>query len=166
MRKLLQVAAIITVFSITSARAAEPISTNFVNNKGKKIGTATLKEMEKGTLIAVDLKLPEGVHAIHIHEKARCDAPDFKTSGGHLNPGGHNHGYANKEGFPAGDLPNLYVESTGHIKAEIFSDRLHLSGKKGLANGATIVIHEKADDYSSDPSGNAGSRIACAVIKQ
>ena len=165
MRKFLQAAAIITTTAISSAYAAEPVSTNFINTKGEKIGTARLKEMENGTLITIDMQLPEGAHAIHIHEKAKCDAPDFKTSGGHFNPESHKHGLASKEGFHAGDMPNLFVESTGHVKTEIFSDRLHLAGKNGLANGATIIVHEKGDDYTTDPTGNAGNRIACAVIK-
>ena len=164
MKTLLRIVPVFTLLAITPAYAAEPISTDFIDGKGDKVGTATLKEMENGTLITVDLQLPEGAHAMHIHENGKCDIADFKTAGGHYNPEGRKHGIASKDGFHAGDLPNLYIESTGHIKTEIFSTRLHLSGKGGLSHGA-IVIHEKADDYSTDPTGNAGSRIACAVIK-
>ncbi len=141
-----------------SACAAEPAIANIVDSHGDTIGTASFAPHNNGTLITVDVKLPEGTHAIHIHENGTCAAPDFKTAGGHYNPQGHKHG------AHAGDLPNLFVESTGHIKAEIFSTQLQLTGKGALPHGA-IIIHEKADDYATDPTGNAGARIACAVIK-
>lgn len=163
MKKFLISLSVMAMMAAT-AHAAEPLTTDFVNNKGEKLGTATLRDLGKGTLITLDMNLPEGAHAIHIHEGGTCEG-DFKSAGGHYNPSKHKHGLESKEGFHAGDLPNLYVESTGHIKAEIFSNQLHLSGKGALSHGA-IVVHEKADDYSSDPAGNAGSRIACAVIKQ
>lgn len=165
MKRVLGVIALLAATTMTVAHAEEHVVTKFINSKGENIGTATLQEMESGTLITVDLKLPAGAHAIHIHQTGKCDAPDFKTSGGHFNPEGHKHGFANGQGFHAGDMPNLYVESTGHVKAEIFSGRLHLEGENGLKKGAAIIIHEKGDDYSSDPAGNAGNRIACAVIQ-
>jgi len=164
MKKLLLLTGVCAVLVCASAYAAEPITTAFVDSAGQTIGTATLQEMKDGTLITVDLQLPEGTHAMHVHENGKCDAPDFKTAGGHFNPTHHKHGYESAAGYHAGDLPNLYVESTGHVKAEVFSTHLRLTGKNALSQGA-IVIHEKADDYSTDPSGNAGGRIACAVIK-
>lgn len=164
MRKFFYFAPLFATLAITPANSAEPLSTDFINSKGETIGKATLKEIHNGTLISLDIKLPEGAHAIHIHETSKCDAPDFKTAGNHFNPTKKKHGVASKEGFHAGDLPNLYVEPSGHIKTEIFSYSLNLEGKHSIHNAA-IIIHEKADDYNSDPSGNAGARIACAAIK-
>lgn len=154
------------MFAVISApvAAAESTDADFINNAGEKIGKATIAEMAGGTVITLDLKLPEGTHAMHLHENGKCDAPDFKSAGGHYNPAQHKHGIASNHKFHAGDLPNLYVEPTGHIKIEIFSPSIQLSGKNALSHGA-IIIHENADDYSSAPSGNAGGRIACAVIK-
>ena len=103
---------------------------------------------------------------MHLHAVGKCEGPDFKSSGGHFNPHGHEHGKDNAKGFHAGDLPNLYVEPTGHIKAELFSSQLTLDGKDSLLDkdGSAIIIHAKLDDYSTDPTGGAGDRIACAAI--
>jgi len=161
MKKIIGTASLFFALAMSSAYATDAIHTDFINNKGDKIGTATITPMAKGTLISVDVTLPIGPHAIHIHQNGKCEVGDFRTAGGHFNPDGHKHGINNEAGMHAGDLPNLYVESTGHIKADIFSSAVNLAT---LPHGA-IIIHEKADDYSSDPTGNAGSRIACAVIK-
>lgn len=163
MRKSFQILSTLTCLFASTAFAAEPVSSVFVDVNGQNIGTAKLSDIQGGMLLSIDVNLPEGVHAIHIHANGSCDAPDFKTAGGHFNPGNRKHGLESAEGSHAGDLPNLYVEKTGHIKAEMFSPAVHLSGKDVIEHGA-IVIHEKADDYSSDPAGNAGNRIACAVI--
>jgi len=145
---------------------ADPsFSAPFIDTEGNKIGAATFQDMTHGTLITIDVDLPEGPHALHIHENGDCVPPDFKTAGGHFNPKARHHGFASHAGFHAGDLPNLYVESTGHIKAEIFTTQVPYISQKKLGQGLSIIIHEKADDYSTDPTGNAGARIACAVIK-
>ena len=140
MKKLFMLAPIFITLGVSSAYAVEPVTADFINSKGEKIGTVTLKTIETGTLITVDVQLPEGAHAIHIHEDAQCAAPDFKTAGGHFNPGHDKNGFT-------GDLPNLYVEPSGHIKTEIFSNNLHLSGKESLMHGTSIIIHEKGDDF-------------------
>jgi Cu-Zn family superoxide dismutase len=157
MKKFIRFIPVLAALSITSAYAADSISTDFTDSQGKQIGTATLKEMENGTLITVDVQLLEGAHAMHIHENAKCDAPDFKMAGGHFGMEG------DKKHF-TGDLPNLYVESTGHIKEEIFAPQLRLDGKNGLMKGASIIIHQNGDDFGIS-AASAGGRIACAVIK-
>ena len=164
MKPIITLATLLVTIAAAPLYASEPIHTSFINSKGESIGTAILTEMENGTLISVNLRLAVGTHAMHLHENGKCDAADFKSAGGHYNPDGHKHGMESKEGFHAGDLPNLYVESTGHIKADIFSSRLHLTGTNALSHGA-ILIHEKADDYLTDPTGSAGTRIACAVVR-
>jgi len=138
---------------------------------GEDAGTATFHEGGKGKLIIkIDLKnLPVGEHAVHIHAKPLCDAPDFKTAGGHFNPEGKQHGLQNPMGHHAGDLPENITIGEGHIGQATFKvNYLSLdptSPNSILANGGTaIVVHEKPDDMKTDPTGNAGNRIACGVI--
>jgi Cu-Zn family superoxide dismutase len=148
----------------------KPLQVDFKNSQGQDTGTATLTPAGNGVKVKLDLtNLPEGEHAFHVHQNAKCDGPDFKTAGGHFNPEGKEHGTKNPKGPHAGDMPiNLTVmaDGTEHISFVTQSISLKKDAKNSVfANGGTaFVIHEKADDMMTDPTGNAGSRIACAVI--
>lgn len=138
---------------------------------GKDAGTATFRETMRDKLhIKLDLKnLPEGDHAVHIHQNPVCDAPDFKTAGGHFNPEKKQHGLKNPAGHHDGDLPeNIAVGMDGTATKSFTVDYLSLkpdAPNSILANGGTsIMVHEKGDDMMTDPTGNAGNRIACGVI--
>jgi Cu-Zn family superoxide dismutase len=138
---------------------------------GQDAGTATFRQLKDGKLsIKLNLKnIPFGQHAVHIHEHALCDAPDFKTAGGHFNPAGKQHGTMNPAGHHNGDLPqNISIgeDHTGTASFKVNDLSLDPSAPNSiLANGGTaIMVHEKADDMKTDPTGNAGNRIACGVI--
>ena len=137
---------------------------------GDDAGTATFSPTKKGVQIKLDLKnLPVGEHGVHIHAKALCDGPDFKTAGPHFNPDNKQHGFENPMGHHAGDLPKNVVIGEGHLGQATFNVNyisLDPTAPNSItANGGTsIVIHEKADDMKTDPSGNSGNRIACGVI--
>jgi Cu-Zn family superoxide dismutase len=142
-----------------------------VNEKGQKIGEATLTETDKGVKIALKVEnLPPGVHAFHIHDKGVCAAPDFMKAGGHFNPHGKKHGLQNPQGPHAGDLPNLTVSPDGKASMETVATLITL--KEGRPNsllqpgGTSLVIHANPDDNVTDPAGNAGARIACGVISK
>jgi Cu-Zn family superoxide dismutase len=137
---------------------------------GQDAGTATFRQGKGKLSIKLDLKnLPVGEHAVHIHAKPLCDPPDFKTAAGHFNPESKQHGTLNPMGHHAGDLPQNVTIGEGHVGQASFKvDYLSLdpaSPNSILANGGTaIVVHEKPDDMKTDPTGNAGNRIACGVI--
>ncbi|MCG1029149.1 superoxide dismutase family protein [Virgibacillus halodenitrificans] len=147
----------------------EDVLVSLKNKDGDVVATATLTEDEEGVHVALEgEKLPAGTHGFHIHEKGACEAPDFKSAGGHFNPTDAKHGFDVPEGPHAGDMKNIEVGEDGTVQTERMADMVTL--KKGEANslfkegGTALVIHSGADDYKSQPSGDAGERIACGVI--
>jgi superoxide dismutase, Cu-Zn family len=135
---------------------------------GRELGRIKLHETTSGVLIRIKLKgMPVGAHGFHIHEVGKCEG-DFESAGGILNPLGAKHGYLNDEGPMVGDLPNLIVPASGEIEVEFLSPFATMSkdAEDTLidGNGSALVIFEKPDDYTTDPLGNTGARIACGVI--
>lgn len=175
MRMTIAVIALATVASTGLAQKSQKPKNKLVvpikTSSGQDAGTATFREIKGRTLsIKLNLKnLPFGQHAVHIHQHPVCDAPDFKGAGGHFNPAGKKHGTMNPEGHHNGDLPQNVSIGENHTGQASFKVN-DLSMTPGdvnsiLANGGTaIIVHEKADDMKTDPTGNAGNRIACGVI--
>lgn len=119
--------------------------------------------------VSADSGLAPGEHGIHIHETGQCDAPDFESAGGHYNPTDAQHGLLNPEGPHAGDLPNLIVAQDGTVDYLVTTGLVTLSdGDTSLfdGDGSALMIHEGADDYITDSSGDSGGRVACGVITQ
>jgi superoxide dismutase, Cu-Zn family len=133
---------------------------------GRQLGTITLTEGKDGISVSGEITgLPPGNHGFHVHAVGRCDPPGFESAGPHWNPGNRQHGTLNPNGPHAGDLGNLNVGPAGTVNVGGTTHGGTLSALLD-ADGAALVVHEKADDYKTDPSGNSGNRIACGVIRR
>lgn len=155
-----------------AAASQEPPTTataSFVDAEGAASGTAELwAPPGGGVLIKIEVSgLPEDSWvAFHVHETGSCDhTTGHESAGGHFNPGSNEHGYMVEGGPHAGDMPNQYVPADGTLRAEVFNQALTLAeGDAGIV-GRALMVHADADDYKSQPAGNAGDRLACAVIE-
>lgn len=156
---------------IASADGPASVRVMLKGPAGEDLGSAILTDAPTGVLITLDAKgLTPGWHGMHFHEKGDCSSADFKSSGGHVHGAGERvHGLLNPGLNEAGDLNNIYVAADGTSHAELFSPWTALTdGNPRLnlldADGSAIVIHEKPDDYFTQPIGGAGGRVACGVI--
>ena len=165
MRILIPVAA---AAALTACAAIEPeggAPMPLVNASGQSIGTVRAWQTAGGVSFRISASgLPHGLHGLHVHAVGRCDPPDFKSAGAHWNPAGKQHGMNNPAGPHAGDLPNVEVAANGVLNATVTLAGASMASLLD-ADGAALVLHATADDYKTDPSGNSGARIACAVIR-
>jgi len=160
--------ALTAVLAVAALPCAAKTVVELKDAQGKSVGTIILMPSGSGVRLKLELHdLAPGEHGIHFHQNPKCDAPDFKSAGPHFNPEGKKHGLESPSGHHAGDMLNLNVDATGKADGTLEDKDVTLGdGANSLfSNGGTaIVIHAKADDMKTDPSGNSGDRIACGVI--
>lgn len=146
-------------------------SATLIDANGAEVGTAELVQTPaNGVLIRLEARgLEHGEHAFHIHETGLCTTPEFTSAGGHFAPRDHGHGMLHERGMHGGDMPNLHVPADGSVQAHRLAEHVSLvPGQPGFlldSDGSALVIHAGADDYRSQPSGAAGARVACGVIR-
>lgn len=146
---------------VTAVAVMEPRSGSQVK------GTVTFTELEGGGLsVKLDLTgVPEGIHGFHVHEKGDCSAPDGTSAGGHFNPYGMHHAGPGDVEHHAGDFGNVVAPASGIVKAEIMMGGVSLkNGAIDNVIGRGVILHAKRDDLTTQPTGDAGGRIACGVV--
>ena len=137
---------------------------NFAAGDGSPLGSVTVEDSAGGLVLRVaGSGMPAGTHGLHIHMVGKCEGPKFESAGAHWNPDNKQHGRENPEGPHRGDLPNATIGADGAL-----TDTLTLAGvtlaELRDSDGSALVVHAQPDDNKTDPSGNSGDRIACAVI--
>lgn len=169
---------------VTKMENPHRATAQMINTKSHGVGEITLDESENGVVLRYNLHdMPAGERSIHIHETGDCTPVQteeisdttsyFTNAGGHLNPDDKPHGFLHDGGPHAGDLPNMFVDGDGNAFGHVYNDRItleddDLNTDKTLLlddDGAAIIIHDGQDDYTTQPTGAAGNRIACGVIK-
>ena len=173
MKRLVLTSLVVTVLALAATTAYAQSDADAVaelkNADGQVIGTVNLTETADGVRVTGTFSnLSAGEHGFHLHAVGKCEAPDFKSAGGHFNPEGKSHGLDNPDGPHAGDMPNLIVGDDGTASYEYVNDRVTLaegaSNSLFDADGSAVVIHAGPDDQMSDPAGDAGARVACGLI--
>lgn len=166
---ILPLAATLMLAALPVTASAQTANAALKDAKGADVGTAMLTQTPSGVLINLSVKgLPAGEHAFHVHGTGKCEPP-FTSAGGHFNPASKKHGMMASDGHHAGDMPNLHIPASGEITVEVVNAAITLDkGKPNSVfgpNGTAFVIHAGKDDYKTDPTGDAGGRIACGVIQ-
>ncbi|MEQ1892575.1 MAG: superoxide dismutase family protein [Planctomycetota bacterium] len=132
----------------------------------KLTGKATFTEVQGGVLVTIEVHhAAPGWHAAHVHDKGDCSAPDASSAGGHFNPATKNHGSPHAPEHHAGDLGNLWVDANGDGHHVILMPELTVAAGEHSVRGRAIIVHAGVDDLVTQPTGNAGGRIGCGVIR-
>lgn len=144
--------------------APAPATAMLKTAEGKDAGSVTATQEDGGIRLAINaIGMSAGEHGIHVHMTGKCEGPKFESAGGHWNPMGAKHGLSNPQGQHSGDMPNLVVASDGSGKMDYLLSEAQLDQMLD-DDGAALVIHAKADDQKTDPSGDSGDRLACGVF--
>jgi Cu-Zn family superoxide dismutase len=139
-------------------------SANLISSSGGVLGTVRVFSEPTGVMLRISAAgVPAGQHGVHLHSVGKCEGPKFTSAGPHWNPTDKKHGHRNPAGYHMGDLGNVGVGADGKLIVALLVPEAKIDGLRD-ADGAALVLHANADDEVTDPSGNSGDRIACAVL--
>jgi Cu-Zn family superoxide dismutase len=162
-------AASLAIFANTGALAADNDTSKAIavlhpTSGNQVMGTVTFTSSGDGVRVVADITgLKPGKHGFHVHEFGDCSAPDAASAGGHFNPGKHEHGAPDASNRHEGDLGNIEADANGKAHLEVTDKLMKLSGDSSIV-GRAVIVHEKTDDLKTQPTGDAGGRLACGVI--
>jgi len=159
--------AMVAAFLAAAAQAQTATATLTPTAGNTAAGTVTFTQTgDKMTVSAKVTGLAPGGHGFHIHEKGDCSAPDAMSAGGHFNPTGLHHGRPDSADHHAGDMPMLQADASG--TATLTTDLKGLAIGSGATDivGKSVIVHKDLDDYTTQPTGNSGSRVACGIINK
>jgi Cu-Zn family superoxide dismutase len=158
--------------TMTRDTPSSPGSTAMAKLEPTKGNTAAGSAMftQRGDMVYVTVNVsglkPNGDHGFHVHEKGDCSSGDGMSTGGHFNPLGKPHGAEKAAEHHAGDLPSLKADSYGNAELKFQSSSITVGSGATDIVGKGLIVHRDPDDYTTQPTGNAGPRIACAVIQR
>jgi Cu-Zn family superoxide dismutase len=145
-----------------------PTAVVTLESRSASTAGGSVRLAERGGAVRAHVELhglaPGSEHGFHIHDKGDCSAPDASSAGGHFNPGGAPHGRAGSDPHHAGDIPSVVADAKGEVKAELVLTGITLAPGPLSVVGRAMVLHAKRDDFTTQPAGDAGPRIACGVI--
>lgn len=164
---------VVLIAALAACQTIDEVPTDRLGQATLRLGNGlpagTVQLLGSGTQVNISVGLigmQSGPHAVHLHMVGSCETPSFTSAGGHLNPGGNEHGADNPKGAHLGDLPNATIGAAGAgtVSATLRGERAEVLARIFDADGTAVVVHEGADDYKTNPSGAAGKRVACGVL--
>ncbi len=164
MRKAILFAALL---SLAACAGKGPVAEAVLKPTKGNTASGVFTFAQEGALVRISgtaTGLTPGAHGFHIHDKGDCSAPDATSAGGHFNPFGKPHGDPAKPGHHAGDLPMLVAGAGGSARFEAVMDGITLGDGPGSILKRGLIIHAAPDDFTTQPTGNSGGRVACGVI--
>ena len=168
-RRILSVAVAFGLAGCANFVAPGPGATAKLEPTRGNTATGTVTFSTVGDKVRVEANLsglkPDAEHGFHVHEKGDCSSGDGMSTGGHFNPLGKSHGPHGAMERHAGDLPSLKADSAGNATLSVMMDVISVSSGPASVIGRGMIVHRDPDDYKTQPTGNAGPRIACAVIR-
>ncbi|HVT04943.1 MAG TPA: superoxide dismutase family protein [Thermoanaerobaculia bacterium] len=165
--RILPLALLLLVGCAHAIKTPDAMATLEPRSGSNATGTVTFWDLGKGNVrVKVDMTgIPAGNHGFHVHEKGDCSALDASSAGGHFNPTSMAHGAPDVEAHHAGDFGNVTADAKGEVHTTMTTRSITLGSGTDSVIGKALVLHADRDDLTTQPSGNAGKRIACGVVE-